>query len=890
MNWVCKVSVCNRRTNSRYKNLEKPWSWLKDRNRNPVRTTETAEEYPKLPKAERDALKDQGGFVGGWLKEGIRKNGNVLCRDIGSLDADNIPPDVDFPSLVREKLAGYEWFLYSTHRHTPEAPRYRLVIIFDREVSEDEYPALMRQVAHDLGMDYFDDSTYQANRMMYWASCPSNGEFVFEEAEGLPLPVDQVLARYENWRDTTQWPTSSRESEVVQKSASKQEDPLNKPGIVGAFCRTFFPVQSALEKFLPEVYAPTDHDGRWDYIPSDSTAGVAIYDDRFVYSHHTTDPACGKLMNAFDIVRIHKFGDDDSKKSFNAMAAFALAQDEVKMRLDAERRESIDADFLGYSAQNGNDQEPPADETAAAEPDPNWPAKLRYDPRSKKLENSVWNLLLILNNDPDFRNIALNELFGRIEVTGPVPWVRPEGNRFWQDADTNQVKALLDVRYTAFTNRNFEVAFGKTVADRRFHPIREYLDALPPWDGEKRIETLLPRCFQADDTPYVRAVTRKVFCAAVARIYRPGTKFDSVLVLDGEQGIGKSTLFRELAGDEYYSETLSLTDMSSKDGAEKLQGYWIVEIGELAGMRKADIEKVKNFISTLDDIYRPSYGHTVESHPRQAVIIATVNGEKGYLRDITGNRRFWIVKCGQTEQKKSFDISPQERDQIWAEALTLWKGGEKLWLEGELLREAEEIQRCAMEEDDRQGLVEAYLEMLLPLSWPDMDIYARRRWLSDPSDPTRQPGTVRRETVTNVEIWAECFGNDPAAMKKQDSYDIASIMMRIGGWDRSGKREHIPLYGLQRLYVRRGSGDRFLVNSPLLAPQKVPETPEPRDNVPATTPLLAPLKAPESHESCDNVSTNASLPAPLKAVEAPGPCDSVTTVTEIQETFYDFLL
>ena len=844
MNWVCKVSVCNRRTNSRYKNLEKPWSWLKDRNRNPVRTTETAEEYPKLPKAERDALKDQGGFVGGWLKEGIRKNGNVLCRDIGSLDADNIPPDVDFPSLVREKLAGMEWFLYSTHRHTPEAPRYRLVIIFDREVSEDEYPALMRQVAHDLGMDYFDDSTYQANRMMYWASCPSNGEFVFEEAEGLPLPVDQVLARYENWRDTTQWPTSSRESEVVQKTASKQEDPLNKPGIVGAFCRTFFPVQSALEKFLPEVYAPTDHDGRWDYIPSDSTAGVAIYDDRFVYSHHTTDPACGKL----------------------------------------------DADFLGYSAQNGNDQEPPADEPAAAEPDPNWPAKLRYDPRSKKLENSVWNLLLILNNDPDFRNIALNELFGRIEVTGPVPWVRPEGNRFWQDADTNQVKALLDVRYTAFTNRNFEVAFGKTVADRRFHPIREYLDALPPWDGEKRIETLLPRCFQADDTPYVRAVTRKVFAAAVARIYRPGTKFDSVLVLDGEQGIGKSTLFRELAGDEFYSETLSLTDMSSKDGAEKLQGYWIVEIGELAGMRKADIEKVKNFISTLDDIYRPSYGHTVESHPRQAVIIATVNGEKGYLRDITGNRRFWIVKCRQQEQKKTFDVSPQERDQIWAEALTLWKGGEKLWLEGELLREAEEIQRCAMEEDDRQGLVEAYLEMLLPLSWPDMDIYARRRWLSDPSDPTRQPGTVRRETVTNVEIWAECFGNDPAAMKKQDSYDIASIMMRIGGWDRSGKREHIPLYGLQRLYVRRGSGDRFLANSPLLAPQKVPETPEPCDSIPANPPLLTPSNALVSHAPCDNDSANASLPAPLKAVEATEPCDDVTTVTEVQETFYDFLL
>ena len=819
MNIICKVSLCNRRDNRRYKNQEKPWTWLKDRNRVPVRTTETAEEYPKLPKAERDALKDQGGFVGGWLKEGIRKNGNVICRTVGALDADNIPAAVNFPALVRARLAGFEWFLYSTHRHTPLSPRYRLVILLDREVSEDEYPALMRQIAHDIGMDYFDDSTYQANRMMYWASCPSNGVFVFEEAEGQPLPADKFLGRYQNWRDTSQWPTSSRESEVVKRSASKQEDPLSKPGLVGTFCRAFFPIQSALEKFLPDVYAPTDHDGRWDYIPADSTSGVVIYDDRFVYSHHTTDPACGKLLNAFDIVRIHMFGDDDSKKSFKLMSAFALEQDEVKLQLDAERRESLAEDFTGYSPQGVNGPVPPtvssapddADGSGTCGParpqpvDPDWPKKLRYDPRAKKLENSVWNLLLILNNDPDFRNVAFNELFGRIEVTGPVPWIRPEGNRFWEEADTNQLKALLDIRYTSFTNRNHDVAFGKVVADRRFHPIREYLDALPPWDGEKRVELLLSRCFEAEDSEYVRAVTRKVFAAAVARIYRPGTKFDSILVLDGAQGIGKSTLFRELVTDRYYSETLSLTDMSSKDGAEKLQGYWIVEIGELAGMRKADIEKVKNFLSTLDDIYRPSYGHVVESHPRQAVIIATVNGEKGYLRDITGNRRFWIVKCGQTEQKKRFSITPEERDQIWAEAKALWQSGEKLFLEGDLIREAEAVQATAMEEDDRQGLVEAYLEMLLPANWADMDLYARRNYLYDPKDPLRAQGALRRKTVSNVEIWSECFGKDPAVMKKMDSYEISAIMMRSPGWVRTSKREHIPLYGRQRLYVRSGS-------------------------------------------------------------------------------------
>ena len=164
---VLKIAVCNRRTDRKYKNQEHPWSWIKDRNRVPVRTTETVAEYPRLSKEERDSLKDQGGFVGGWLKDGVRKKGCVLFRTIGCLDADNIPAEVNFRALCREALAGIDWFLYSTHKHTPEAPRYRLVVLFDREVSEEEYPALMRMLAKQIGMDYFDDTTYEPHRMMY---------------------------------------------------------------------------------------------------------------------------------------------------------------------------------------------------------------------------------------------------------------------------------------------------------------------------------------------------------------------------------------------------------------------------------------------------------------------------------------------------------------------------------------------------------------------------------------------------------------------------------------------------------------------------------------------------------------------------------------------------
>jgi putative DNA primase/helicase len=782
MDQTIKIAICNRKTDRKFKNLEQTWESIVSRNRTPIRTSETVQEYPKLPKEQRDALKDVGGFVGGWLRGGVRKNGNVLARVVGALDGDHIESAPTFLAAVDMALAGVSYFIYSTHSHTPEAPRYRIVILFAREVHEDEYPALMRMVARQIGMDYFDDSTYQANRLMYWASCPSNAEFVFIEKDGAPLDPDKYLSMYADWRDVTLWPTSSRQSEAICHEATRQRDPLTKSGVVGAFNRTY-DIEDAIATFLPDVYEPSVVDGRYDYIPADSSAGVVLYDGKFAYSHHASDPACEKLLNAFDLVRIHRFPDLDEKASFKAMSEFALTQDQVKLTLDAERQANAQFDFDGDTEE--------------------WQTRLKYMPRSKLLENSVWNLIMILKHDPDFANFGYNELASRVQVTGAVPWERPAENKFWRDADTAQLKAIIDVRYLSFSSRNHDVCFTKIADDRRFHPIRDYLDALPTWDGIPRVETLLVRCLQADDTPYVRAVTRKTLAAAVARIYRPGTKFDSVLVFDGAQGIGKSTLFKDLVGEEFYSETLSLTDMDDKSGAEKLQGFWVVEIGELAGMKKADIEKVKAFISTSDDKYRPSYGKTVESHPRQCVIIGSVNGERGYLRDITGNRRFWIVKVRQEEQIKKWSFTPGERDQIWAEAKALYESGEKLYLEGDMIPAAEEAQRDAMEVDERQGMVEEYLNTLLPVNWDSMEIYDRRNFITDKDALTAPKGTVRRDHVSNMEIWCECFGRNNADLKPADSYALSALMTKIDGWERTKLKRRIPFYGEQRLYERR---------------------------------------------------------------------------------------
>lgn len=752
---------------------------LKERLKVTIRTPESAEEYAKFNKTKRDTVKDHGGFVAGALKGGRRKIDTVELRSMLALDGDRI--DKAFLENYEEN-APYTSLLYTTHSSTEENPRVRLVYPLTRDVTAEEFVAVSRYLAEMLGIDYFDECSYQPNQLMYWPSTPSNGVFVYKEVEKEWLDPDVILSAHPEWTDPTRLPTSSRESRANTAGTATVQDPLDKEGTIGIFNRTFYPITRAMEKFLSDVYEPTDNENRWHYKQSSSMAGVEIIEDgKFAYSHHAKDPAYLKLCNAFDLVRIHKFGDDTEKKSFNAMCELAMEDDEVKRLVMEEKLKQAEEDFND----SGDD----------------WLTKLKYQPRTGQLENSVYNLNLILNNDPDFKHFAFNELANRIEITGPLPWERPKGNKFWREADTAQLKSVIDIRYLPFSSRNHDVAFTKVADDRHFHPIRDYLDSLPEWDGVKRVEDIFIKYLKADDTEYVRTVTRKTFAAAVARVYVPGIKYDCVTVLDGGQGIGKSTIIKDLVTSEFYSETLSLTDMEDKAGAEKLQGFWAVEIGELAGMKKADVEKVKAFLSVCDDKYRPSYGRVVESHPRQCIIIATVNGERGYLRDITGNRRFWIIKLHQKKQKQKWDFTPEFRAQFWAEAKEIWKSGEELFLRDEMLEEAEKIQQSAMEVDERVGMVEEYLNRMLPDDWDSMDLFQRRNYLQGTEFGTPvHKGSELRTEVSNAEIWCECFGKSLQELKPTDSYSIAALMSQIPGWERTTTIKRQPIYGRQRLY------------------------------------------------------------------------------------------
>lgn len=358
--------------------------------------------------------------------------------------------------------------------------------------------------------------------------------------------------------------------------------------------------------------------------------------------------------------------------------------------------------------------------------------------------------------------------------------------------------SYVDSHYGTFSQRNYQIAVTKVSDDRSYHPIREYIAMLPPWDGVPRVDTLLIDYLGARDNEYIRAVTRKTLCAAIRRVLDPGIKFDTMLVLNGPQGIGKSTLIARLAG-EWFSDSLNLSDTKDKTAAEKLQGYWILEIGELAGLRKTEVETLRSFLSRQNDIYRAAFGKHATPHPRQCIFFGTTNAESGYLRDTTGNRRFWPVKTPGGGIKHSWDLSPDDIRQIWAEALEYVNAGEKLHLDPEIENMAKEEQREALESDEREGLVREYLETLLPEDWDGMDLFERRSFLSGVNTAARV-GSVPRTRVCNMEIWCELFGKDQGNLGRAESNSLAAMLHKMG-WVKQERKVRIKPYGPQVVYV-----------------------------------------------------------------------------------------
>ena len=790
------ISLGKSRFETSWKNQQMLWSVLLARLKKSIETHETHAEYMKMTKDKQDAIKDIGGFVGGHLKEGHRRNGSVEARQIVTLDADFLEKDQSLVDLVLEAEGlNVAFAVYSTHKNSPEKPRQRLIIPMSRMVSADEYEAIARKVADKVGIEIFDDTTFQPTRLMYWPSHSIDSEPYFYSYDAEFLDPDEVLSEYPDWSDTSYWPMSSRVDEIRKREVDKAGDPLEKPGVIGAFNKCYG-IAEAIETFLPDIYTPTAKEDRYTYAAGSTAAGLVVYEGGlFAYSNHSTDPAGGKLSNAFDLVRIHKFGhldeDADPAKgitkmpSYKAMMDFAAGDENVKIALAEARASDAVSDFAAELEETEKD-------------DKDWRTKLEIKKDGSIVPNAR-NALIILMYDSHLQSIRLNTMTGMLEAeTDSLPWKRDF--IFWQNTDSDQLYMWIANNHgVQFPKEIFQMALTTVANKRRFHPIEDYLQELPEWDGQERVERLLVDYLGADDTVFNREAIRKVLLAAIARIYHPGIKFDYMLVLNGPQGIGKSTFFGRLFKG-FLSDSLTMLDMRDKTGSEKLQGYWALEVAEMAGMRKADIECVKSFISRQEDIYRPAYGRVVEKHPRRCVIVGSTNSSTGFLRDISGNRRFWPVKCS-GGKLKPWNLTDEELDQIWAEAMAAYNSGESLLLSKEAEELAAKEQREAIEEDPRMAQVVEYLEKPLPVNWDKLDLDTRRMFLE--GDTEYDPESlVERETVSNLEIWVECFGKKAADMERKDSDALTALMMKVDGWEKSGRKKRLPLYGQQRFYER----------------------------------------------------------------------------------------
>ena len=790
-NRMLLISAAGTRKTKHWPRSEMLWSEFTERLRTPARSTETLEEYLAYAKQRQDDLKDVGGFVGGTFANDIRKAAYVEGRDLLALDLDNIPAGGTEDVLKRVCGLGCAAAVYSTRKHAGYAPRLRVIVPLDRTATADEYEPAARKLAGLIGIEFCDPTTFDVARLMYWPSCCRDSEYVCEAYDRPFCSLDGLLGMYGDWTDISQWPQVPGAEAVERRRLARQEDPTAKRGVIGAFCRTYT-ITQAMEKFIPGMYEETAAPGRYTYTGGSTVGGAVVYDgDMFLYSHHATDPCSGLLVNAFDLVRLHMYGERDREAkegtpanklpSFVAMSRMAREDAAVSELLAKERLERAQQAF--------GDDTPDEDG-----PGLEWIKRLTVDGNGK-IEKTINNAVIVLENDPLLKGKIVTDEFASCGIVlGKLPWSHEDEKRRWKDADDASFYNYMELFYGITGREKLDNALLIVSNQNRINDVKEYLKSLK-WDGTRRVDMLLPDYLGAEDSPYTRAVMRKSLCAAVARAVTGGVKYDYMPIFSGPQGIGKSTLLAILGG-AWFSD--SLTTFEGKEAAELIQGTWINEIGELSAFTKQETQVIKQFLSKTHDIYRAAYGRRTEKYPRRCVFFGTSN-DSDFLKDSTGNRRFWPVDVGIHPAKKSvWEELPKEVDQVWAEAYMYWQLGERLFLPKEIERMAEEMQEGHREASGKEGMIRDFLEREIPSDWNNYDLQQRRQFWNGNLKLPDHTELVKRDKVCAMEVWAECFSGDPRYLKRTDSMEINSALQAIKGWKRNKDKRRYGPYGPQR--------------------------------------------------------------------------------------------
>lgn len=775
------ISFGKHRADTSWKPEYLTWDEFVERLRKVRRTAETMKQYDAMSVPNKGKAKDGSAFVGGLIRGGRRKKENVDTRSLITLDADFA--DDGFLFTAELVLGGMAYVVYSTHSHRPQKPKYRLIVPADRAMSPDEYAAVSRKLAEQIGMNYFDRTTFDVHRLMYLPSCSKDAEPVLEVYEGGPLGVDGVLAEYEDWHDVMQWPRHPEESKALRTAATKAQDPREKHGTIGLFCRAYT-IEEGIDTFLSDVYSTGTMPNRYTYAHGSSANGLEIYPDQdLAYSHQDSDPvADGRTYNLFDLVRVHKFGHldervkeftpDAKKPSHLAMEHFTAGLPEVKKLAFAERQ----ADFADMADEFIDDAED--------EPEGDWETELEIHNKTSLPLPTAGNVELILSNGI-WKGALAFDAFGNTEVVRkPLPWrgrLRPdEDYEPWLGEDDDRRDHWFNKVYKISSSSTIKKAFTEVTRKNRFHPIIDYLES-QKWDGTARLERLFVDYLGAVNSAYVREVTKKMFVAAVKRLYEPGCKFDYMLVLVGPQGANKSTIIQMMA-QRWFSDSLKSFD--TKEAGEHLQSAWVFEFGELAGMTKAEVDEIKQFITKRSDKYRVAYDRVITDFPRKCVFFGTTNNWN-FLKDPTGNRRFWPVAVEPERRMKSVftHLTDYEIGQIWAEALIAYRNGEELELSPDVDADAKKIQGLHMEDDPRVGLIQDWLE-------------------SEETDDMDRPTGRTRQRVCASQIWTECLCKRKGDMRPWEARELCDIMRRVPGWKETKGRVRIPGYGQQTAFER----------------------------------------------------------------------------------------
>ena len=730
-----------------------------------------------------ESVKDCGGYVAGRLKGTARRKGQVKYRSAVTLDADAASETL--PALVAG--LGLRALVHSTYSHTRAHPRYRVIIpIMGPGLSEEEYPRVARGLMEALGEAQFDPGSTQPERLMFWPATAAPDEYEVVECQGETATAQGLLRDFGGLGPTPDHMPGSK------------RDPLGLPGVAGAFNRVYDMARAVTEFHLP--YDPVEGEpNRWHYTPAESEGGVIVYPDGYVFSNHASDPAYGRALSLFDLVALHVYGGEDRAAGVPQSAAPADRPSiQRAMREFAARPEIVTelvaADFADVDG----------DEDGAALPE--WVLEFHLHPKTGKPLDDVHNWDLLMRHDPVLRGLARNDMDLTTVTRRQFPWRTVEAGK--DDALTNADRAQISAHLQRAYNmprpaqEQLNSVIDMVAQDNAFHPVVEYLECLE-WDGISRVETYLPGA--QDD--YTRRVARLVAVQAVARALDPGVKVDNCLILTGRQGLGKSWFVETMA--RGWTCTLGPIEGGGlRDTVMAMTRSWVTVADEGFAMKKADAEALKQFVTLTHDVIRLPYAREHVKLPRRQVIWGTTN-DAVFLRAQEGNRRFLIVEVA---EKLDFGkYSDEYVNQVWAEAVHIWKTSKaqyglkdnpELFLSASEEAAAESVRSMATEEDSMTGLIQAYLDTLVPENWVEMSPEERISWLRD-EEQGIVSGTHPIDVVCSLEIWEIALGRERGKHSRVDILQITNALKQLPGWfGPMPKPTRLPFYGPQRVFAR----------------------------------------------------------------------------------------